>query len=116
MMGTKTRKPSQPSQLISAAWPLQRWGKDLVGPLPTTQGNYKYAIMALEYFTKWIEAKAPSRVTSEDTGYPRNSQLTMGNSLTLVCSKNFVIASERRSCLHPFITPNPTTQLTKPTG
>ena len=38
-------------------WPLQRWGIDLVAPLPTAQGNYKYAAVAVEYFTKWIEAK-----------------------------------------------------------
>jgi hypothetical protein len=28
-----------------------------LGPLTTTQGNYKYVVMAVEYFTKWIEAK-----------------------------------------------------------
>jgi hypothetical protein len=25
--------------------------------LTTTQGNYKYAVVAVEYFIKWIEAK-----------------------------------------------------------
>jgi hypothetical protein len=30
---------------------------DIVGPLTTVQGNYKYAVVAVEYFTKWIEAK-----------------------------------------------------------
>jgi len=29
-----------------------------VGPLPTTPGNFKYAAVALEYLSKWIEAKA----------------------------------------------------------
>jgi hypothetical protein len=38
-------------------WPLQRWGIVIVGPLTTTQGNQKYAVVAVEYFTKWIEAK-----------------------------------------------------------
>jgi hypothetical protein len=28
-----------------------------VGPLTTVQGNYMYAVVAVEYFTKWIEAK-----------------------------------------------------------
>jgi hypothetical protein len=36
-------------------WPLQRWGIDIVGPLTTAQGNYKYAVVAVEYFIKWIE-------------------------------------------------------------
>jgi hypothetical protein len=25
-----------PVHLIASSWPLQRWGMDLVGPLPTT--------------------------------------------------------------------------------
>ena len=37
---------------------------DLVGPLPTAQGNLRYAVVAVEYFTKWIEAKALSSITS----------------------------------------------------
>jgi hypothetical protein len=30
---------------------------DLVGPLPTTQGNCRFAAVAVDYFTKWVEAK-----------------------------------------------------------
>jgi hypothetical protein len=52
-----SKAPSQPSQLITPSWPLQRWGIDIVGPLTTTQGNYKYAVVVVEYFIKWIEAK-----------------------------------------------------------
>ena len=65
MMGLKSNRPSGPLQLIPPAWPLQRWGMDLVGPLPTAQGNYKYAVVAVEYFTKWIEAKPLVNITSE---------------------------------------------------
>jgi hypothetical protein len=28
-----------------------------VGPLTTAQGNYMYIVVAVEYFTKWIEVK-----------------------------------------------------------
>jgi hypothetical protein len=29
-----------------------------VGPLTTTQKNYKYAMVAIKYFTKWVEPKS----------------------------------------------------------
>jgi hypothetical protein len=51
-----TQALSQPSELITPSWLLQRWGTDIVGPL-TAQGNYKYTVVAVKYFTKWIEAK-----------------------------------------------------------
>ena len=44
--------------LIPPIWPLVRWGIDIVSPLPTAPGNFKYAAVAVEYFSKWIEAKA----------------------------------------------------------
>jgi hypothetical protein len=50
--------------LIPPSWPLQRWGMDLVGQLPTTQGNCKFAAVAVDYFTKWVEAKALMNITS----------------------------------------------------
>ena len=38
---------------------------DLVGPLPTAQGGSKFAVVAVEYFTRWIEAKPLASITSE---------------------------------------------------
>jgi transposase InsO family protein len=37
---------------------------DLLGPLPPTQGNLKYVVVAVEYFSKWIEAKPLATITS----------------------------------------------------
>jgi hypothetical protein len=42
---------------------------DIVGPLTTTQGNYKYIVVAVEYFTKWIEVKP--LVNRVATGFKR---------------------------------------------
>jgi hypothetical protein len=52
------------TQLLQPTWPLQRWGLDLLGPLPPAQGNLKYVVVAVEYFSKWIEAKPLAIITS----------------------------------------------------
>jgi ribonuclease HI len=57
--------PSQFTKLIAHTWPLQRWGLDIVGPLPTAQGNLKFTFVVVEYFTKWIEVRAVSTITSK---------------------------------------------------
>jgi hypothetical protein len=40
-------------------------GLDIGGLLPTAQGNLKFTFIVVEYFTKWIEARAVSIVTSK---------------------------------------------------
>jgi hypothetical protein len=58
------KQPSSLTQLIHPTWLLQRWGLDLLGPLPPAQGNLKYVVVAVEYFSKWIEAKPLATITS----------------------------------------------------
>ena len=58
------KQPSSLTQLIQPTCPLQRWGLDLLGPLPPAQGNLKYVVVAVEYFSKWIEAKPLATITS----------------------------------------------------
>jgi hypothetical protein len=33
-------------------------------PLPPAQGNQRYVVVAVEYFSKWIEAKPLATITS----------------------------------------------------
>jgi transposase InsO family protein len=35
----------------------------LLGPLPPAQGNLKYVVVAVEYFSKWIKAKPLATIT-----------------------------------------------------
>jgi hypothetical protein len=58
------KQPSSLTQLIQPTLPLQRWGLDLLGPLPLAQGNLKYVVVAVKYFSKWIEAKPLATITS----------------------------------------------------
>jgi hypothetical protein len=63
----RSGNPSQFTKLIAHTWPLQRWGLDIVGPLPIAQGNLKFTFIAIEYFTKWIEARVVSTITAKTT-------------------------------------------------
>jgi hypothetical protein len=60
----RLKAPAQPLQLITLSWPLQRSGVDIVGKLTPTQGNYTFTIVAVEYFTKWIEVKPVTNISS----------------------------------------------------
>nr|GEV23557.1 hypothetical protein [Tanacetum cinerariifolium] len=58
-----TRHPQQPLTPITAPWPFYKWGIDIVGPFPEGPGKVKFLIVAMDYFTKWIEAKAVATIT-----------------------------------------------------
>ncbi|XP_022004349.1 uncharacterized protein LOC110901896 [Helianthus annuus] len=48
-------------------WPgmhLDAWGIDMVGPFPEAPGAVKFIIVAVDGFTKWVEAKALASTTS----------------------------------------------------
>ncbi|KAJ4804794.1 Pol-polyprotein [Rhynchospora pubera] len=59
------RQPPHPMQSISSSWPFDVWGLDLLGPFPQGQGNVKFLVVAVEYFTKWIEAKPLATIASQ---------------------------------------------------
>nr|GEX29980.1 reverse transcriptase domain-containing protein [Tanacetum cinerariifolium] len=42
---------------ITSPWPFYKWGIDIAGPFPKGPGKVKFLIVAIDYFTKWIEAK-----------------------------------------------------------
>jgi hypothetical protein len=42
------------------------WGLDAVRPFRTAPGDYKHILVAVDKFTKWIEARPVMKVTSEE--------------------------------------------------
>ncbi|GJW19947.1 reverse transcriptase domain-containing protein [Tanacetum coccineum] len=51
---------------IMAPWSFYQWDIDILGPLPQASGRIKYVIVAIDYFTKWIEAKLLVKITDND--------------------------------------------------
>ena len=45
-------------------WPFRGWAIDLIGKVkPTSKKKNSFVIVATDYFTKWVEAKAYKNVT-----------------------------------------------------
>jgi hypothetical protein len=85
--------------MIAQSWPLQWWGINIVGKLTPAQGNYTFSIVAVEYFTKWVEVKLVTNVSSTaiqkkfwqtlfaTMEFHSKSQSTMPSTLIVACSR-----------------------------
>ncbi|GKF99329.1 reverse transcriptase domain-containing protein, partial [Tanacetum coccineum] len=51
---------------VMASWPFYQWGLDILGPFPEGPGKLKFIIMAIDYFTKWMEAKPLAKTTGKE--------------------------------------------------
>ncbi|GJS57275.1 reverse transcriptase domain-containing protein [Tanacetum coccineum] len=49
-----------------ALWPFYQWGIDILGPLSESAEKVKFVILAIDYFTKWIEAKPLERIIRKE--------------------------------------------------
>ncbi|GKB22592.1 reverse transcriptase domain-containing protein [Tanacetum coccineum] len=48
---------------VTMAWPFIKWSIDIISPLPEAPGKMKFLIVAIDYFTKWVEAKPLTSIT-----------------------------------------------------
>ena len=44
---------------------FERWGIDIVGPLPITREENRYIVVAMDYFSRWSEAKLLKATNAE---------------------------------------------------
>ncbi|KAJ0454665.1 putative nucleotidyltransferase, Ribonuclease H [Helianthus annuus] len=60
-----THRHKHPMVPVSTSWPFQKWAIDIIGPFPEGPGGVKYVVVAIDYFTKWIEAKPLAKITGD---------------------------------------------------
>ena len=48
---------------IASPWLFAQRGIDIVGPLPQGKGQVKFLLVAIDYFTKWVEVEALATIT-----------------------------------------------------
>ncbi|KAL0417368.1 UNVERIFIED_CONTAM: Gag-Pol polyprotein [Sesamum latifolium] len=53
-------------ELIRIACPFNQWGIDILGPFPPAASQKKFIIVAVEYFTKWVEAEALAKISEKE--------------------------------------------------
>jgi len=58
------QKQEQLHHIISP-WPFAKWGMDILAPFSPGKGQVKFLIVAVDYFTKWIEAKPLTTITAQ---------------------------------------------------
>ena len=63
MFGNVQCLPAERLMTIASPWPFAQWGIDIIGPLPRGKGHVKFLLVAIDYFTKWVEAEALSTIT-----------------------------------------------------
>jgi len=57
--------PAHALQMIPFTWPFAVWGLDLVGPLQKVKGGYTHLLVAIDKFSKWIEARPITNIRFE---------------------------------------------------
>ncbi|KAM2294721.1 hypothetical protein ACFX1S_034603 [Malus domestica] len=58
-------------------WPFAYWGLDLIGPMPAGKGKVRYAIVAVDYFTKWAEIWHPNAIVTDNGRQFDNNKFKM---------------------------------------
>ena len=50
---------------MTSLWPFSIWGIDLISLFPKGKGSVQYMVVAVDYFTKWVEAETLASITPE---------------------------------------------------
>ena len=100
--------PEELTTMISP-WPFIIWGIDLISQLSKGRGGAQYAVVVVDYFTKWVEAEALTSITPIkikkfvyktsfiNMEYHTLSYQTMASNLIATSLKNSLISYKSRS-------------------
>ncbi|XP_075507440.1 uncharacterized protein LOC142544265 [Primulina tabacum] len=58
--------PAAMMRAVTAACPFDQWGMDNVGHFPIAHAQKKFLLIAVDYFSKWVEAEPLARITEND--------------------------------------------------
>ncbi|PNY16673.1 hypothetical protein L195_g013398, partial [Trifolium pratense] len=61
----KILRTDEPLKSVLSPWPFFMWCVDIVGPFPIGTKQARWIILAVDYFTKWVEAEPVSSISAE---------------------------------------------------
>ncbi|KAL0394846.1 UNVERIFIED_CONTAM: hypothetical protein Slati_4450800 [Sesamum latifolium] len=66
-------QPAEPLTTMLSPCPFMQWGMDIVGAFFLTAGQRKFLLVAIDYFTKWVEAELLARIIEGEAEDYKNS-------------------------------------------
>ena len=64
--GDVSHLPSMELQGMTSPWPFAAWGIDIIGEVrPKASNGHRYIVVAIDYFSKWVEAESFATVGSK---------------------------------------------------
>jgi hypothetical protein len=62
----KIHVPPSMLNIISSPWPFSMWDIDMIGRIePKASNGNRFILVAIDYFTKWVEAASYAKVTKQ---------------------------------------------------
>ncbi|XP_022851304.1 uncharacterized protein LOC111373062 [Olea europaea var. sylvestris] len=61
--GNAIHAPAEELTSIHYSAPFEQWGVDILGPFPMARRQLKFTVVAVEYFTKWVEAEPLAKIS-----------------------------------------------------
>nr|GEV96668.1 putative reverse transcriptase domain-containing protein [Tanacetum cinerariifolium] len=99
--GKISQRDEMPHNVIQVYEIFDVWGIDFMGPFPSSRGN-RYILVAVDYLSKWVEAKALKHVNFDlkTAGDHWNLQLNELNELRDQAYENSLIYKEKTKKIH----------------
>ena len=65
MHGDLMHVPPSELHALTSPWPFSVWDVDIIGKIsPKSSSGHEYILVAINYFTKWVEAASYARLTA----------------------------------------------------
>ncbi|XP_022858883.1 uncharacterized protein LOC111379689 [Olea europaea var. sylvestris] len=64
---TLRKEAVKDNRLVTSPWPFAKWGIHLIGPLPKERGGANHAVVAIDYFTKWVKVEPFDKITEANS-------------------------------------------------